>query len=85
MGVSPMHGQPAKLSKPRLGVAQMTGLKTKDSLLRALREASSQPASAEELHKQRVSFIMGSLKKSSNVTRERVESVLAEQEGRKAS
>lgn len=59
----------------------MTNLRTKDSLLRALEKASARAPTAEELRKQRVSFIMGSLKESSGVTRARVEQVLAEQEG----
>jgi hypothetical protein len=63
----------------------VTQLKTKDSLLQALREASKRVLTAEELHKQRVSFIWGSLKDSSEVTRARIEQVLAQQEGRKAS
>jgi hypothetical protein len=63
----------------------MTELKTKRSLLDALKRASTNSPTADELHKQRVSFIIGSLKETSNVTRARVEQVLSEQEGRKAS
>jgi hypothetical protein len=63
----------------------VTELKTKRSLLNALERASSSTPTAEELRKQRVSFIIGSLKESSGVTRARVEQVLSEQEGRKAS
>jgi hypothetical protein len=62
----------------------MNGLKTERSLLGALHRASTRTPTAEELRKQRVSFIMGSLKESSGVTRARVEQVLSEQEGRKA-
>jgi hypothetical protein len=60
----------------------MTTLKTKESTLRALRMASRRELTADELQRQRVSFIMGSLK-SRNVTREKVEELLAKQEGRK--
>jgi hypothetical protein len=63
----------------------VTKLKTQASLLDALHKASTQTTTAEELQKQRVSFIMGSLKHNSSVTRARVEDVLAEQEGRKGS
>lgn len=63
----------------------MMDLRTKDSLLKALRLASSRMPTPDELHKQRVSFIVGTLKENSGVTRERVEQVLAEHEGRKAS
>ena len=61
----------------------MTDLKTSQSLLDALREASSRPVSPEELHAQRVSFIMGSVKADSGITREQVQQVLAKQEGSK--
>ena len=63
----------------------MTRLHTAASLLRALKDASSRPLSADELRKQRVSFIMGSLKDSSTVTRARVREILAEQEGKKVA
>lgn len=60
----------------------MTNLKTKESTLRALQKASSRQPSEDELRKQRVSFIMGTLKSASAVTRAKVEEVLAKQEGR---
>jgi hypothetical protein len=58
----------------------MTKLKTSKSLLDALREAT-RPVTSEELHAQRVSFIMGSVKAESGITREQVQQVLAKQEG----
>ena len=61
----------------------MTELKTKESLLSALRQASKHVPTPEELRRQRVSFIMGSLKESSGVTRAKIQEVLEEQEGRK--
>jgi len=61
----------------------MTELKTRESLLSALRVASERIPTADELRKQRVSFIIGSLKDGSPVTRARIEEVLAAQEGRK--
>jgi len=61
----------------------MTELKTSESLLDALRKASSRKITSEELHAQRVSFIMGSVKAESGITREQVQQVLAKQEGSK--
>jgi hypothetical protein len=63
----------------------MIQLKTRESLLSALRQASVRTPTAEELQRQRVSFIMGSLNAESAVTRAQVEEMLAEHEGRKAS
>jgi hypothetical protein len=61
----------------------MTELKTSQSLLEALHKAASQRVSSEELHAQRVSFIMGSVKADSGITREQIQQVLAKQEGSK--
>jgi len=63
----------------------MTQLKTNESLLSALRKASSRVITAEELHKQRVSFIMGSTNAKSGVTRAKIQQVLDKQEGQKGS
>ena len=62
----------------------MADLKTNEGLLRALKEASSRKPTADELHRQRVSFIMSIVKDTSGITRARVEHVLAEQEGKKS-
>jgi hypothetical protein len=62
----------------------MTGLRANTALLDRLRQASQRRPSAEEIRKQRVSFIMGSLKPDSTVSRERIEQVLDKHEGRKA-
>lgn len=59
----------------------MHQLKTDGALLTALRKATTRDLSAQELHDQRVSFVMGSLKESSTVTRAKIEQVLAEQGG----
>ena len=59
----------------------MTELRTKPELLRALQQASRHRLSANELKKQRVSFIMGGLSEKSGVTRSRVKEVLEAQEG----
>lgn len=68
-----------------VGDATVTEVKTKPSLLQALREAAMMPQTAEEIEKQRVSFIMGMLKDDSTVTRAQVRQVLAAQEGRKSA
>ncbi len=60
----------------------MTELKTSEHLLQVLQRASSQGPTAAEVHCQRISFIMGSLREDSSITRARVEEVLAHQEGR---
>jgi hypothetical protein len=61
----------------------MTDLKTNESLLSALRAATTRTPTAEELNKQRVSFIIGTLKESSGVTRSKVQEVLDKQEGKR--
>ena len=61
----------------------MTELQTNESLLRALKRAASRPLSANERHRQRVSFIMGSLPPERTITRDQVESILAQQESTK--
>ena len=63
----------------------MTDLKTRESLLEALRNASQHAITEDELRKQRVSFIMGSISEGSGMTRARVEELLDKQEGRKVS
>lgn len=61
----------------------MTDLKTDESLLSKLRSATTRVPTAEELEKQRVSFVMGSLGKNSTATRAQVEELLARQDGKK--
>jgi hypothetical protein len=61
----------------------MTELMTNSRLLSALKRASGHVPTAEELHKQRVSFILGTISDCDTVTRERVEAVLAAHEGKK--
>ena len=63
----------------------MTNLRTDEKLLHALRASSTREMTPEELHKQQVSFIMGSIDEKSGVTRAQVEQVLAKQEGRVAA
>jgi hypothetical protein len=63
----------------------MTELHTNNALLAKLKSAGSRKLTAEELHKQRVSFILGSLKDDSTVTRAQINKALAEQEGEKSA
>ena len=61
----------------------MTELKTDESLLKKLRRAATRVPTAEELEKQRVSFVIGSLGRKSTATRAQVEEMLAKEEGKK--
>lgn len=60
---------------------QMLNLKTKSSLLAMLTTATSNKPSSEQLLKQRVSFVYGSLDPEGGVTREQVRQIIVEQEG----
>lgn len=59
----------------------MADLKTKPDLLEALHRAATKSLTPKDVHDQRVSFIMGSLKETSSVTRAQVERVLANRDG----
>jgi hypothetical protein len=60
-------------------------IKTNEGLLRALFAAKARKSTPQELREQRVSFIYGCLGGSSNVTRERIQNVLDEQDGKVAA
>ncbi|MBA4173318.1 MAG: hypothetical protein C0511_11900 [Hyphomicrobium sp.] len=60
-------------------------LKTDEALLKAIRDAAVSKMSEAELREQRISFILGTLKEESGVTREKVMQVLARQNGEKAA
>lgn len=62
-----------------------SNIKTHESLLQKIRNASARQMSAEELRKQKVSFVIGSLSAESNVTRAQVREVLEDFEGRKSA
>jgi hypothetical protein len=59
----------------------MGKLHTEPKLLAALTAAAQRSLTAEQVHNQKVSFIMGSLGEESTVTRARVEEVLRNLEG----
>lgn len=63
----------------------VTKIKTDSALLEALQRASSVKQTPDEIFQQRVSFIYGSMKPDSNVTRERIKQILLEQEGARAA
>jgi len=60
-------------------------LKTDEALLKALRAAAVHKMTAAEIREQKISFILGSLKSESGVTREKVIEALAKQHGEKAA
>jgi molecular chaperone DnaK (HSP70) len=60
----------------------MPDMKTDPSLLKALEEAAKGNLTAAEVARQRVSFVMGSLKADNTITRAQVEEILAQQRGR---
>ncbi len=62
-----------------------SNLKTQESLLKKIQSASARQLSAEELRKQKVSFVIGSLSSESSVTRAQVREVLESFEGRKSA
>ena len=57
-------------------------IKPDNALLKALKSAASGKLTHEELFEQRVSFVYGSLKLSSSLTKGRVREIIKEQEGR---
>ena len=50
-------------------------------VLKALEKASARQMTAEERRQQKVSFIVGTMGDDSTITREKVEKILAEQNG----
>lgn len=66
----------------------MTTLETSGldpQIRKALQKALARPMSKEDLHQQKVSFIVGTMADDSILTREKVEKILAEQEGQQLS
>ena len=59
-------------------MGNLRNLKTDERLLKALNDSSKHEQSESERHEQRVSFVFGSLDSGSNVTRERVRELLAQ-------
>lgn len=63
----------------------MTDIRTNAKLLKALKSVPNRKLTEDELYKQRISFIMGSLSDDSTVTRAQVTKVLSDFEGRKSA
>ena len=61
----------------------MENLQTSPELLARMRAAASSPSSEDDLYRQRISFIMGAVNADNNITKEDIEHVLAQHEGRK--
>ena len=59
----------------------MVDIHTKPSLLRALESAARRKPTVDEVKKQRVSFVMSAVKENRELTKARIEEILAEQEG----
>jgi hypothetical protein len=63
----------------------MGNIQTSQALLERLRTSAKRTQSQAEIDRQRVSFVLGTLKDKSTVTRSRVEEILAKQDGRKSA
>lgn len=63
----------------------MTNLWTDQALIKRLELAAAHELTAEEVNKQRISYILGTLKDESTVTRSKIREVLAEHEGKKSA
>lgn len=63
----------------------MTELKTEATLLSRLLDAAKKELTEEEIRRQRVSFIMGSIGEKNHATRAKVTEILAHHEGRKSA
>jgi hypothetical protein len=62
----------------------MTNLRTSETLISALKRASSKELTSDEINRQRISFIYGSLKPDSGITKDRIREVLDQNTGKKA-
>ncbi len=63
----------------------MTDLRTRQSLLDKLKNSASKPMTYDEIRKQKISYVMGSLKDSSSVTLAKVKEVLSVHDGKKTA
>ena len=63
----------------------MPELRTNESLLSALKKATSPSPSQSQVEKQRLSFVMGALPTDNNMTREQVQQILDQQRGATAA
>jgi hypothetical protein len=63
----------------------MTDLHTNASLLEKIKTSASKPMTYEEIRKQKISYVMGSLKDGSSVTVSKVNEVLSKHDGKKTA
>ena len=61
----------------------MENLQTSNDLLEKLRRATRVELSADEIRRQRVSFVFGAINSGNDVTKEKVDEILAKHDGRK--
>ena len=59
----------------------MNDLKTDPALLRAIHAAIQRKPTADEVNRQRVSFIMSAVNERGDVTEQQIKAVLADQDG----
>ena len=59
----------------------MTELQTDTDIQQALRKAAGQKMTQQQVREQRISFVMGTVDKSNNMTRAEVEKLLSSLEG----
>lgn len=59
-------------------------IKTSEELFNLIEKAKAHKPTEEEIRQQRISFIFGSLGKSNAITRDRIQNVLDQQEGKVA-
>jgi hypothetical protein len=64
------------------GRSAMENLKTSADLLDKLKRATRQVLSEGEIQRQRASFVFGAINSDNDVTKEKVEEILARHEGR---
>jgi hypothetical protein len=60
----------------------MADIRTDGRLLAKLKEAAGKPMTAEEIRNQRISYVMGTLDTESTLTRDEVERMLLQREGK---
>lgn len=60
-------------------------VETKKELLERLKKAAKRQMTAEEIHAQRLSFILGNMPQESGVTKADIEKILGELEGKQAA
>jgi hypothetical protein len=63
----------------------LTDLHTSEALIAKLKASASKTLTAEDILNQRISYVMGTLKDGSPVTRAKVKEILSMQDGKKSA